>query len=137
MGSSIIDRFFGTTMPGIAKALELNYKRNQALISNVTNAETPGYRAVDVNFGNELKKAFGETENRLLKTDAKHLDIGESDTSRFVPDYSGATKADGNNVDIDLQMGRLAYTAGKYSIAANLMRKKLQFIKQAIRTGGR
>jgi flagellar basal body rod protein FlgB len=54
-----------------------------------------------------------------------------------VPDESGMTKPDGNNVDIDLQMGRLAQNSGDYANAAKLIRRQLGLIRTAIRTGER
>ena len=132
-----IDKIFDKTIPGLEKALDLTWKRNEALSSNISNAETPKYRAVDVNFSGELEKAFGELQSTLVKTNEKHMDIGNaSGQSHLSPDLSGATKPDGNNVDIDIQMGRLAFNSGKYTMAANLMRKKLSLLKNAIRDAG-
>ena len=136
--SKPIEGLFGETLPGLQKMLDLTFRRNEALVSNVTNAETPQYRAVDLNFAHELEKAFGQSNPEALKlTNPKHMDVSGSSSAHLVPDYSGATKADGNNVDIDIQMGRLAYNSGRYSIAASLMRKQLQFIKNAINQGSR
>lgn len=130
----LIDMILDRTMPGLEKALDLTWRRNEAIVSNISNAETPRYRASDLDFGSELKRAFGETSSPTMKTDPKHMDIEASGVARLIPDLSGVTKPDGNNVDIDLQMGRLNYNAGKYSTAANLVRKKLQMISNAIRT---
>ena len=123
------------SIPGLQKALDLAWKRNEAIASNIANAETPMYRAVDVNFAGELERAFNNSTSKLQKTDAKHLDLSSETQSHLVEDYSGATKPDGNNVDIDIQMGKLSYNRGSYSIAAQLVRKKLQMIRQAIQYG--
>ncbi len=134
---SFIDKLFEKSMPGTEKLLDLTWRRNEALTSNIANAETPGYRAVDLSFANELKHAFESAEQQVAQTNPKHMDISSDSMSHLVPDYSGATKADGNNVDIDIQMGRLAYNNGRYGTAANVIRKHFQFIKNAIREGGR
>ena len=104
--------------------MDMSFRRNEAIVSNIANAETPMYRAVDLSFAHELEKAFGQGESSLLKTDSKHMDLSSSSgQSHFIQDLSGATKPDGNNVDIDLQMGRLAQNSGDYSNAARLMRR--------------
>jgi len=135
MADNFIDKLFDRSVPGLNKAMDLAWKRNEALVSNVTNAETPQYRAVDVNFGNELDKAFNlkRDASMLQKTDSQHLDVSNASKSHLVADNQGATRADGNNVDLDMQMAKLAYNNGKYSIAAGLVRKKLRMMRMAIR----
>lgn len=128
-----IDRFLDGTLPGLTKAMDLTLKRNNAIVSNIANAETPMYRAVDVDFSNELRTAFNRAHSALSKTDTRHMDIGEGRGAHLKADLSGATKPDGNNVDIDVQMGRLAYNSGKYSTAAAIVRKQLSLLKNAIR----
>jgi flagellar basal-body rod protein FlgB len=135
--ASVIDRLFNSSFGGLEKTLDLTWQRNQALASNISNAETPQYRAVDMTFANELKKAFGEERAELFTTSSKHLDIGEASNAHTVPDLSGATKPDGNNVDIDLQMGKLAANSGDFMNAARLYRKQLGFIRNAIRNSER
>ena len=131
--NNLINRLFDQTLPGLEKTLDLRWRRNQALTSNIANAETPQYRAVDLNFAGELDKAFHAGDSSLKRTNEKHLDLASNSQSHLVGDYSGATKADGNNVDLDIQMGKLSLNAGKYSIATSLVRKKLQMMRQAIR----
>lgn len=129
-----IDRLLDKSFPGLTKALDLTWRRNEAITSNVANAETPGYRAVDLSFAGELKKAFGKSgAMELAKTSPKHLELSSEGGAHLIADYSGATKADGNNVDIDIQMGRLAYNSGKYATAASIVRKQLTLLKNAIR----
>jgi flagellar basal body rod protein FlgB len=73
----------------------------------------------------------------MAKTNGQHLDLSAEQGSFTVADNSGLTKPDGNNVDIDLQMGRLASNSSAYGNAANLVKKKLGLIRNAIREAGR
>ncbi len=132
-GESNDMKIFDTQMDGLQKSLELTFRRNEAITSNISNAETPQYRAVDLSFAGELDRAMGGAPSELKKTDSKHLDVSSSEIAHFIPDLSGATKPDGNNVDIDIQMGRLAYNSGKYSLSSAMLRKKFQFLFNAIR----
>jgi flagellar basal-body rod protein FlgB len=134
---SIVSKLFNQTFQGLERAMDLTWRRNEALVSNIANAETPGYRAVDYSFGNELARAFNELTETMSRTHLKHLDTSASSGGRLVADLRGATKADGNNVDLELQMGQLTSNAGQYSIAADLYRKKLAQMKLAIREAGR
>lgn len=134
--SNYIDKLFDRTVPMLQKDMTVRMKRSEALVSNVSNAETPGYRAVDVNFGKELERALGQQSTALKITKPGHMDTkADSGRSFLVPDYSGVTKPDGNNVDLDLQMGKLTSNAGKFSRSASIVRKKLQMLRMAIRYG--
>jgi len=127
------DMLFDRTSQGLQKSMDLAWKRNEAIASNVANAETPGYRAVDVDFAGELEKAFERDTSPVTRTNPKHLDVGEAGNSHLVADLSGATKADGNNVDIDIQMGQLDFNRNVYVRGADLLRRKLRFLSTAIR----
>ncbi len=132
--TNFVDKLFDRTVPGITHSLDLYLKRNEAITSNIANAETPMYRAVDVDFAGELERAFDPSSSSALKkTHSKHMDLSGEGTSKFVEDYSGATRADGNNVDIDIQMGKLALNSGKYQTGTSLVRKKLQMMRMALR----
>ena len=133
-----IDKLLDPSLAGIEKAMDLTWKRNQAITSNIANVETPQYRAVDYNFSTELDRAFNVSDpsNQIKQTSSKHMDLSSESGAHLMPDLSGATKPDGNNVDIDIQMGRLAYNSSKYIQAANLIRKKFQILSNAIRQVG-
>ncbi len=131
---AIIDKLFDQTFPGLSKSMDLAWKRNQAITSNISNAETPQYRAVDLDFAGELERAFGNHKEELKVTNEKHMDIAAESAAHLVPDLSGATKPDGNNVDLDIQMGQMAYNSGKYSASANMLRKKLSILKTVVRS---
>ena len=113
--------------------MDLSLRRNETLTSNIANADTPQYRAVDLNFASELNRAFKQSGSDLVMTNPKHMDISRNAEAHLIADHSGITKSDGNNVDLDLQMGRLAYNSGRFSVAASLFRKQLTQIKNAIR----
>ena len=129
----LTDSLFDRTLNGLEKSLDLTWKRNESIVSNIANAETPGYRATTLDFAGELDRAFGKQDESVARTNARHLDIGGEGVSHLIADVSGPTKGDGNNVDVDLQMGQLEYNRGQYARAADLMRRKMRFISSAIR----
>ncbi len=136
--SNILDGLFDQKINGIQRMMDLTYHRNEAITSNITNAETPGYRAVDLTFAGELERALsGQDKSPVLKTDPRHLDSVGDSFAHLVEDLSGVTKQDGNNVDIDIQMGKLAQNTERFGLAADMMRKKMSFIRYALRAGSR
>lgn len=130
----ILDSMFNTTVSGLTKALDLSWRRNKVLTSNIANAETPQYRAVDLQFGRELQEAFRSSEGRqLAMTQTGHLDLQRNSSAKVVENLSGSTKADGNNVDIDMQMAQLAKTSGEFATAAQLIKRQIGLVRTAIR----
>jgi flagellar basal-body rod protein FlgB len=132
----ILDSLFDRTVTGLTKAMDLSWRKNETIVSNIANAETPQYRAVKLDFGSELDRAVGgHGTEELVRTDTQHLDLTNKENSKLVSDFRGATKADGNNVDIDLQMSTLAQNGGDYANAAQLIRRQIGLVRSAIRDG--
>jgi flagellar basal-body rod protein FlgB len=129
----IVDQLFDSSFMGLQKQMDLTLRRHEAITSNVANAETPQYRAVDINFSDELNKAFDSNKSEILTTHPKHLQLIEDSGAHLINDLSGATKSDGNNVDVDIQMGKLVFNSSKYTGAASLIKNKLQHIRQIVR----
>lgn len=123
------DNLFAERTKGLHKAMDLASKRHEAISSNIANAETPHYRAVDVDFAGELDRAFKvQNQEALKKTNSKHMDVGGFGESHLIATLSGATKPDGNNVDIDIEMGRMNRNRSMYQNAAAMMRTTMSFL---------
>jgi flagellar basal-body rod protein FlgB len=132
----LLDSILNQTVPGLSKAMDLTWQKNKVITANVSNISTPKYRAVDMTFGQELEKAFQNTASQeLTMTNNRHLDLSTRGGARLRPDLSGETKADGNNVNIDLQMASLAQNSSDYSTATLLARHVLNQTKTSIREG--
>ena len=125
------------------KVLDLAHRRHGVLVSNAANSETPGYRAKDLSFANELESIWASnmragSAERLTRTSALHMDMGISPFNRasVVNDNVGTVGADGNNVDLDINMGKISTNAGQYSNAISLLSMKLKLLKSSIKGPG-
>jgi flagellar basal-body rod protein FlgB len=117
---------FDTTMRGLADALTIHQKRHQVLTSNLANVETPGFRAQDVDFASALKEAFQAKPAELEG-------FGPADpTPRKVEDTTAPARADGNTVDLDLQMAKLGMNGGRYTSLARILALRIGLLRQAI-----
>jgi flagellar basal-body rod protein FlgB len=130
----LLESIFDNTVSGLNKAMDLSWRKNKVITANISNAETPKYRAGELQFGKELDRAFSSTkEEVLIKTDSKHLELARDSAAKVAIDYSGVTRADGNNVDIDQQMANLAQNSSDYANAAQLIRRQIGLVRMAIR----
>ena len=87
--------------------LRLTSQRHKVLSSNVANADTPGYRAKDLEF-----KAIAEEELGMRTTDRSHIPVsGAGGNEGLVSVESGQSWGDGNNVELDVEMAKLTENA--------------------------
>ena len=113
---------FDTTTQGLAEALTLHQKRHEVLASNLANVETPGYRAQELDFKDALDAAF---ENAREVEDA-------APAVKAVEDRTAPARADGNTVDLDLQMAKLSANGGRYVALARFLGHRFALLRQAI-----
>ncbi|CDF58024.1 flagellar basal body rod protein FlgB [Thermobrachium celere] len=95
----------------IKKSLDASSERARAIAHNISNVNTPGYKANRVIFEEKVKGIL-ENSSIFLKTTNKNH-IGDSNnlknlTHTIKKDNSKSMRLDGNNVDIDLEMANLA-----------------------------
>jgi flagellar basal-body rod protein FlgB len=96
-------------------------ERQKLVASNIANADTPGYRTQDIDFRSEFENAASGQ-------------AGQSSPAVIQPEGL-ATKADGNNVNLDREARLLSENALRFSIASNFARSELSTLKLAIQDG--
>ncbi len=129
-------KLFGPTCSLIERAMDLRMKRHIVLSGNVANSETPNYRARELNFAGELSRHLDSERETLIRTNPHHIDTSIDGEAGIVLDDRGAVGADGNNVDLDISMGKLSENARAYQGAANYMNMQLRQIRAATRGEG-
>ena len=121
-------------------------KRFQAVSENLANINTPGYQRKEVLFEEALRTAAGltqEEENRLplARSGEDEKETGEGMSARppFSPVETRVTdeeyRLDGNNVDPEIEMAKLAETRLAYNATMRLMAKRAEMLRIAM--GGR
>ncbi|MDO9493716.1 flagellar basal body rod protein FlgB [Acetobacterium sp.] len=90
------------------KALDGTWQRQKATSNNIANSETPGYKAIKVNFEDSLKAEMNKLQTTTNSSSTGFLDKMEgiqsiNDSSISV--YEGATSSrlDENNVDLEAE----------------------------------
>ena len=111
-----IDRLLGGSLTALELSLHQRVDRGAALAANVANADTPGYRRVDVEFLPELERATGSLE----RTSAMHIATPEANGIRIVQGPRG-TRPDRNGVDRDAELVALTRNAGEFAERADVM----------------
>jgi len=128
---------FSSTIVMLEKLLDFQSQRHSALSTNIANIDTPGYKGYDLKFTDELKKAVGTKGTIPLKrTNERHFPVSTSNLKgmkgRLVPCNDTVHRLDGNTVDIDKEMAKLAENSLYYKSTAQILSKKMGLIKAAI-----
>ncbi len=121
-------------------ALSLRAQRQELLASNIANADTPNYKARDIDFSNALQNALaGKTGNANLATTAQNH-IGRGKPSGDVlaggtpVQYRGEVQGnvDGNTVDMDVERNQFADNALRYEAGITMINHQIKGLLAAI-----
>jgi flagellar basal-body rod protein FlgB len=125
-------------------ALSLRSQRQELLASNIANADTPNYKARDIDFASALQGALvrqGAPANALATTAAAHIPRGTPDGSSL-PDgtpvqYRGVVQgsADGNTVDMDVERNQFADNAVRYEAGISMINQQIRAMLAAVSGG--
>jgi flagellar basal-body rod protein FlgB len=104
-------------VPVIDNLLSLRSQRQQLLAANIANLDTPGSRAVDVSFEQELGESMA-TNPKLVEVDTRE-------------------KPDGNNVDLDRELTEITRNGIQYITLVQFVNHRLKTMRSSIVDGGR
>ncbi len=125
-----------------ARALGLREQRTELLARNLANADTPGFKARDMDFRAALASAEGsDTGGAMRATQTRHFGTTGTDAAALAP---GSTEAflkyrtplapslDGNTVDAQLEQAAFADNAVRYQATLQFLSSKFRSLMTAI-----
>ena len=119
-----------------AQALRLRGERQQVIASNIANADTPNYKARDMDFKSALANAVHPGQGALAVTDPRHLASAPAGSTA-----SGAPllyriplqdSVDGNTVNVDAERAAFAENALRYEFNLTRLNQQLKGLLAAI-----
>lgn len=136
----MIKGLFGGTINLLANSLDIRAEKHKHIASNIANIETPGYKAMDINFASELKKMQGQVSGTpgMVATNSKHIQdkttLGgyTAEAVERGSDYEGL---DGNSVGLENEMVKMADNSMMYGLSVKLLQRKLAMLMTAIKEG--
>ena len=124
----------------LSQALDLGSARLQAISSNLSNVNTPGFKRQDATFAALLDSAESGGDALAQATpDPRDLtmddDPGQAGHPTFTTQQNGSMRPDGNNVDIDAETSRMAAAQIYYEGSAQLLSGQFSNLKYVIAGG--
>lgn len=129
---SALDKTFG--LP--AKGLQVFAERNKLIASNIANADTPNYRAKDVDFRDVMTTVVTSSQGTSMsRSHPNHIGISQRD--HFEAHHSFRTghqqSADGNTVDTQMEKVAFAENSVRYQASLDFLNGRIRSIISAIR----
>lgn len=115
-------------------ALKLRSQRTEMLSSNLANADTPGYKARDIDFKSALSAAYEGKQPGLRLTNTRHMATpgslpGGTEAQYRIPN---APSIDGNTVDPQLEKAAFMENAINYQATLTFIDGKMKALKKAL-----
>jgi flagellar basal-body rod protein FlgB len=123
----------------LALYLDLNTREIQLTAANMANVDTPGYRAVGMDFEAEMRQAMVQLESDSDSVGPSAVSAGPKNRSRpgFLEPKIFAVdglivRPDGNNVSMDRESLRLAQAQLRFKLGVALLKSQYADIMNAI-----
>ena len=116
-------------------------QRAEVLAGNLANADTPGFKARDLDFNIAFKQAANVKEKpigTMIKTNEKHMDMSAiADDPELTLKYRLPYQADtGNGNTVEVSSERMKYMNNnlEYQATLNFLNGRIAKLKSALRT---
>ncbi|WP_150051160.1 flagellar basal body rod protein FlgB [Methylomonas rhizoryzae] len=115
------------------QALSLREQRGEILAANLANADTPDYKARDLDFSSVLQQTL-QSEPRINKTNVGHMEASNSVLGADLL-YRNPHQAslDGNTVEAHVEQAKYAENAVQYQASLRFINNKFAGLMSAIR----
>ena len=115
------------------QVLALRTQRLNLLSSNIANADTPGYKARDIDFASVIEKAT-VAQRSVERTHVKHIPLSGSATQpEVLYRVPVEVASDGNSVDAAMEHSVFMDNALRYQASLQLLDNRIKGIKNAIK----
>ena len=123
----MLDKLFGIH----ESALQLKAKRIEVLSQNIANADTPGYKARDIDFRDALRAELGY--GSVITTHQRHFPTLSGSHANEVYRIPYNTSVDGNTVEIGLEQARFGKAAADYQATLDFLQGRVTSFKRALK----
>ena len=129
--AGVIDNYFGIH----ARALQVSSKRAELLAANIAHADTPYYKARDIDFRSVLSSAKASGSVQLAKTDKRHIGPDSEDIPQAQVKYRVPLQPslDGNTVESQVEHGLFAENAIRHQASLQFLGNKINGLIRTLR----
>ena len=111
-------------------------RRTEILAGNIANADTPGYKARDIDFKDALQNAKTRSGVFLNRTHDSHKSAQSFSMAQSGELYRNANQpdtGDGNNVDTEVERNLFMKNSMEYQASLDFLNSKISSLRKAIK----
>lgn len=124
-----LDSYFGIH----AKALIARDQRASQLANNLANANTPNYKAMDVDFNEFLAASMEGGSQKVQVTSPNHINASADFSTNLKYRTTNNTSLDGNTVDKDIETTEFSRNALNYQASLSFLDNKIKSMIMALK----
>ena len=137
-------KIFDATLKTLEQSLDVRLVEQNVLAGNVANADTPGYKPKELDFGAVMRAASADAGAEMMVTTqpghmgpngASGTSASDIATSMVLEGRGTSPSFDGNAVDLDRTMAGMAENGLQYGASAKAAGKKLAILRYTIDGG--
>ena len=113
------------------QTLHLKARRLEVIAQNIANADTPHYKAKDIDFRSVLKQT---REDALQTTSNMHMALPMEESpggEKFRVPFNASF--DGNTVELNVEQAKFGQVAADYQTTLNILENRVSGIRRALR----
>ncbi len=116
-------------------AMMMRSQRSSILAANIANADTPNYKARDMDFQQMMQQLENpDSSMQLQTTDSRHMSLQSSDRQAYIKYRNPLNPSlDGNTVDMHAEQARFSQNALQYQASLTMLNSKIRGLQLAIR----
>ncbi|MBS1706832.1 MAG: flagellar basal body rod protein FlgB [Armatimonadetes bacterium] len=122
----ILDDLYAGHIDRIQRSMGLASQRQELLVNNLANINTPGYKRKDMDFTVALEDAKSSTTEKLHAFQAARAKRSGTNAS---------IRTDGNSVDLEREVYDISETELRYNILSDMAARYFSNLKNVIREG--
>ena len=118
-----------------ADASRIRSQRTELLASNLSNADTPGYKARDIDFKSALKMASSGDSGMMKMSHQNHMQPTGTQASSPVIQFRTTMQdsLDGNSVDEQIEQAQFMQNSIQYQASLDFLGGRFKGLMKAIR----
>jgi flagellar basal-body rod protein FlgB len=122
---------FDTALNTHAKSLTARSQRVEVLAQNIANADTPNFKARDIEFKQVFRNA---SEDTMQITHGKHLALPvDENPDGMMYRIPFNVAFDGNTVELNIEQAQYGKAAAEYQATVNFLQDEISGLRKALR----
>jgi flagellar basal-body rod protein FlgB len=126
------------TTAALQRALDGTWQREKATAANIANHETPGYKAIKVDFENALKNAVQNMRNSVAVSGGSYMSALDGVKNANIGVYESriySERADASNVNLEEENIEMAKVQLQYNYLTRQVTDTFSRLRYAVREG--